>query len=141
MGQNDNYDLQNSHVLPALIRKFHEAKMRGDEQVEIWGSGSPMREFLHVDDLAVACFFLMQNYDEPGFVNIGTGKDISIKELAQLIKGIVGYEGSLQFDTSKPDGTPRKLMDVGKLEALGFRYSIKLEDGIRMAYEDFLANL
>lgn len=115
-GPNDNYDLKNSHVLPALIRKFHEAKLDNKESVEIWGTGSPLREFMHVDDLASACFYLMQNYNEPGFVNIGVGKDISIKDLALLVKGIVGFEGELTFDTSKPDGTPRKLMDVSKLE-------------------------
>jgi GDP-L-fucose synthase len=136
-GPNDNYDLKNSHVLPALIRKFHEAKAQGKESVEIWGSGSPLREFMHVDDLASACFYLMQNYSEPGFVNIGVGKDISIKDLALLIKEIVGFGGALRFDTSKPDGTPRKLMDVSKLEGLGFKYSIELEDGIRAVYEEY----
>jgi len=136
-GPNDNYDLRNSHVLPALIRKFHEAKEEGRAFVEIWGTGSPQREFMHVDDLASACFYLMQNYSEPGFVNIGVGKDISIKDLAILIKNIVGFDGELKFDTSKPDGTPRKLMDVTKLENLGFKYSIELEDGIRSVYEDY----
>lgn len=136
-GPNDNYDLKNSHVLPALIRKFHEAKTAGNRTVEIWGTGDPRREFMHVDDLASACYFLMQNYSEPGFVNIGVGNDISIKELALLIKGIIGFEGDLFFDTSKPDGTPRKLMDVSKLEHLGFKYKIELEDGIRSVYEDF----
>ncbi len=139
-GPNDNYDLKNSHVLPALIRKFHEAKVEGKESVEIWGTGSPLREFMHVEDLATACFFLMQNFSEPGFVNIGVGKDISIKDLALLIKDIVGYEGALKFDTSKPDGTPRKLMDVSKLNSLGFRYSIELEDGIRSVYEEYAVN-
>ena len=137
-GPNDNYDLQKSHVLPALIRKIHEAKTGVVDQVEIWGTGTPLREFMHVDDLANACFFLMENYNEQGFVNIGTGKDISIRDLALMIKDIVGYEGSLYFDDSKPDGTPRKLMDVSKLESLGFRYSIELKDGIKMVYEDFL---
>ena len=136
-GPNDNYDLKNSHVLPALIRKFHEAKLTGVEKVEIWGTGSPLREFMHVDDLANACFFLMQNYSEPGFVNIGVGTDISIKDLALLIKKIVGFRGELHFDTSKPDGTPRKLMDVSRLSALGFRAKIGLEDGIRAVYEEF----
>ncbi len=136
-GPNDNYDLKNSHVLPALIRKFHEAKVEGKSFVEIWGTGSPLREFMHVDDLASACFYLMQNYSEPGFVNIGVGKDISIKDLAIMIKNIVGFDGELKFDTSKPDGTPRKLMDVSKLENLGFKYSIELEDGIRSVYEDY----
>ncbi len=137
-GPNDNYDLKNSHVLPALIRKFHEAKTSGKNGVEIWGTGTPKREFMHVDDLASACFYLMQRYNEPGFVNIGVGKDISIKELAELIKKIVGFKGELTFDTSKPDGTPRKLMDVSKLENLGFKYSIELEDGIKSVYQDFL---
>lgn len=133
-GPNDNYDLKNSHVLPALIRKFHEAKLDKKESVEIWGTGSPLREFMHVDDLASACYYLMQNYNEAGFVNIGVGKDFSIKDLALLVKGIVGFEGELTFDTSKPDGTPRKLMDVSKLEGLGFKYSIELEDGIKSVY-------
>jgi len=136
-GPNDNYDLKNSHVLPALIRKFHEAKMAGAEKVEIWGTGSPLREFMHVNDLADACFFLMQNYSEPGFVNIGVGTDISIKDLALLIRKIVGFKGELQFDTSKPDGTPRKLMDVSRLMALGFKAKIGLEDGIRAVYEEY----
>jgi GDP-L-fucose synthase len=136
-GPNDNYDLQNSHVLPALIRKFHEAKINDKPSVEIWGTGSPLREFMHVDDLASACFFLMQNYSDSGFINIGVGKDISIKDLALMIKKIVGFEGDLDFDTSKPDGTPRKLMDVSKLEKLGFKYQIELEDGIRAVYEDY----
>jgi GDP-L-fucose synthase len=139
-GPNDNYDLKSSHVLPALIRKFHEAKMEGRESVEIWGTGSPLREFMHVDDLAAACFFLMQNFNESGFVNIGVGKDISIKDLALLIKDIVGFEGLLKFDTSKPDGTPRKLMDVSKLNGLGFKYRIELEDGIRSVYEAYVSN-
>jgi len=137
-GPNDNYDLKNSHVLPALIRKFHEAKINGSEGVEIWGTGSPKREFMHVDDLASACFYLMQHYDISGFVNIGVGKDISIKELAGLIQKIVGFKGKLTFDTSKPDGTPRKLMDVSKLENLGFKYSIELEDGIQSVYQDYV---
>lgn len=136
-GPNDNYDLQNSHVLPALIRKFHEARQSGKPEVEIWGTGSPLREFMHVDDLANACFFLMEHYSEEGFVNIGVGKDISIKDLALLIMRIVGYKGDLIFDDTKPDGTPRKLMDVSKLEKLGFRYSIELEDGIRAVYQDY----
>lgn len=134
-GPNDNYDLKNSHVLPALIRKFHEAKIENKKTVEIWGTGSPRREFMHADDLASACYFLMQNQSYDGFVNIGTGKDVSIKELATMIKNIVGFEGELTFDTSKPDGTPRKLMDVSKLESLGFRYSIELEDGIKSVYD------
>ncbi len=136
-GPNDNYDLQNSHVLPALIRKFHEAKQKGADHVDVWGSGKPLREFMHVDDLAGACYFLMQNYDEPGFINIGTGKDISIRDLAYLIRGITGFEGAIHFDTTKPDGTPRKLLDVSKLHALGFRHQIELKEGIAMVYEDF----
>ena len=136
-GPNDNYDLQNSHVLPALIRKFHEAKEMGYNEVEVWGTGSPLREFMHVDDLAEACFFLMEHYNEPGLVNIGVGEDISIRDLAMLVKRIVGFQGEITFNTSKPDGTPRKLMDVSKLHSLGFRHRIDLEQGIRMVYEDF----
>lgn len=137
-GYNDNYHPQNSHVLPALIRKFHEAKVEGKSEVEIWGTGSPLREFLFSDDLADACFFLMQNYDEQQFINIGVGHDISIKDLALLVKRIVGFEGELNFNTSKPDGTPRKLMDVSKLHSLGWKHKIELAEGIEMAYEDFL---
>jgi GDP-L-fucose synthase len=133
-GPNDNYDLENSHVLPALIRKFHEAKKRGDAQVTIWGSGQPRREFLHVDDLAEACIFLMAHYDEPGIVNIGTGEDISILELARLVKRIVGFEGEIVHDLSKPDGTPRKLLDVGKMRGLGWEAQIGLEEGIERVY-------
>lgn len=139
-GTNDNYDLQNSHVLPAMIRKFHEAKIHGNPTVEIWGTGSPKREFLHADDMAAACVFLMQTYNEKGFLNIGTGEDISIKDLAFLVKRIVGFEGELIFNTSKPDGTPRKLMNVEKLHALGWRHSIELEEGIALAYQDFKDN-
>lgn len=134
-GPNDNYDLRNSHVLPALIKKFYQATVANTPEVEIWGSGSPLREFLHVDDLANACLFLMLNYDEKQFVNIGTGKDISIKELAEKIKSIIGYKGTLKFDHSKPDGTPRKLMDVSFLEQQGWKYSIELDDGIRSTYK------
>lgn len=134
-GPNDNYDLKTSHVLPALIRKFHEAKKRKASQVMMWGTGTPRREFLHVDDLADACFYLMQNYHEPGLVNIGTGEDIPIKDLALLIKNIVGYEGEIQHDLSKPDGTPRKLMDVSKLKSAGWQARIGLEEGIRLVYE------
>lgn len=137
-GYNDNYHPQNSHVLPALIRKFHEAKVEGKSEVEIWGTGSPLREFLFSDDLADACVFLMKNYDEQQFINIGVGHDISIKDLALLIKRIVGFEGELKFNTSKPDGTPRKLMDVSKLHSLGWKHKIELAEGIEMAYEDFL---
>lgn len=140
-GPNDNYDLQNSHVLPALIRKFHEAKIEGKKEVVIWGTGSPLREFLHADDLADACYYLMESYNEPGLVNIGTGEDISIKDLALMIKGIVGFEGSLVFDTSKPDGTPRKLMDVSKLHSKGWRHKIDLEEGIRSVYEEYTVNV
>jgi GDP-L-fucose synthase len=137
-GPNDNYDLQTSHVLPALIRKFHEAKLNGQPSVTIWGTGKPRREFLHSDDLADACFFLMQHYNEPGFVNIGTGEDIEIRELAMLIKDIVGYNGTIEHDLSKPDGTPRKLMDVSKLTKLGWKYSIDLETGIRSVYQEYV---
>lgn len=140
-GYNDNYHPQNSHVLPALIRKFHEAKIEGKSEVEIWGTGSPLREFLFSDDLADACFFLMQNYDEQQFINIGVGHDISIKDLALLVKRIVGFEGELSFNTAKPDGTPRKLMDVSKLHSLGWKHKIELAEGIEMAYEDFLKNI
>lgn len=136
-GPNDNYDLQNAHVLPALIRKFHEAKMQQAPEVVLWGTGKPMREFLHVDDLAAACCFLMQDYNEAEFVNIGTGVDITIAALAQLIKEIVGYEGNIINDTSKPDGTPRKLMDVSKMKALGWSAHIDLESGIRSVYEAY----
>jgi len=136
-GYNDNYHPQNSHVLPALIRRFHEAKENGVSEVVIWGTGTPLREFLFSSDLADACVFLMQYYDEPQFVNIGVGEDIPIKDLALLIKQVVGYEGDISFDRSKPDGTPRKLMDVSKIHSLGWRHKIPLEEGIRLAYEDF----
>ena len=136
-GYNDNYHTENSHVLPSLIRKFHEAKLNGSETVTIWGSGTPKREFLFADDLADACYFLMQNYDEPNLINIGTGEDVSIKELALLIKRIVGFAGELVFDSSKPDGTPRKLMDVSKLHSKGWKHTVDLEDGIKLAYQDF----
>jgi GDP-L-fucose synthase len=138
-GPNDNYDLNNSHVLPALIRKFHEAKVSGAPSVTLWGTGKPLREFLHADDLADACFFLMQHYDEEGLVNIGTGEDIPIGELALLIRKIVGYEGEVVHDLSKPDGTPRKLMDVSKLHGLGWKHRIGLEEGIRSVYADYVA--
>ncbi|HEY8781023.1 MAG TPA: GDP-L-fucose synthase [Mucilaginibacter sp.] len=137
-GYNDNYHPQNSHVLPALIRRFHEAKEQNAPMVTIWGTGSPKREFLFADDLAEACYFLMQHYDEEGLINIGTGEDISIKDLALLIKRIVGYEGGINFDTSKPDGTPRKLMDVSKIHRRGWKHKIDLEEGIKLAYHDFL---
>jgi len=140
-GPNDNYDLQNSHVLPALIRKFHEAKVSKKAQVEIWGDGSPKREFMHTDDLAAACLHLMEHYDGRQFVNVGVGEDISIKDLALLIKKIVGFEGELHFDTSKPTGTPRKLMDVTKLFEAGFKPQIGLEEGIKLVYQDFVENM
>jgi GDP-L-fucose synthase len=136
-GPNDNYDLNNSHVLPALIRKFHTAKVSAADHVEVWGTGSPRREFLHVDDLADACFFLMQNYDEEMFVNIGTGEDLTIKELAEMIKEIVGFQGELRWNTDKPDGTPRKLMDVGRLHNMGWKHRIGLREGITSVYQEF----
>ncbi|QQL48271.1 GDP-L-fucose synthase [Mucilaginibacter ginkgonis] len=137
-GYNDNYHPQNSHVLPALIRRFHEAKRDNTSEVVVWGSGKPLREFLFADDLADACFYLMQNYDEPGLVNVGTGEDLSISELAHLVKDVVGYQGRLTFDSTKPDGTPRKLMDVSKLNQKGWKYTIGLKEGIWLAYQDFL---
>jgi len=137
-GTNDNYDLVNSHVLPAMIRKFHEAKEKDASEMTLWGTGSPMREFLHADDLAEACLFLMENYNESELVNIGTGEDVTIKNLAALVKQIVGFQGNIIWDTSKPDGTPRKLMDVSKLHGLGWHHKIALEDGIKLAYQDFL---
>ncbi len=136
-GPNDNYDLNNSHVLPALIRKFHEAKLNSTPAVTLWGSGKPRREFLHADDLADACVFLMENYNEPGLVNIGTGEDLEIGELALLIKDIVGYTGEIRHDLSKPDGTPRKLMDVSKLHNFGWKAAISLPDGLRRVYEEY----
>lgn len=136
-GPNDNYDLQTSHVLPALIRKIHVAKQQGLSSVTIWGTGKPRREFLYADDLADACFYLMQHYDEPGFVNVGTGEDIEIGELAMLIKEIVGYEGDITNDLSKPDGTPRKLMDVSKLHSFGWKHKINLREGLTKVYADF----
>lgn len=135
-GPNDNYDLQNSHVLPALLRKFHEAKIEGKPEVEIWGSGTPKREFLHVDDLAEACLHLMKDYQGEEWFNIGTGEDISIKDLALLIKDVVGYSGELKFNTSKPDGTPRKLMDVSKINATGWNHCIGLREGIESVYSE-----
>jgi len=139
-GAGDNYDLNTSHVLPALIRKFHAAKENNEPEVVIWGSGRPMREFLHADDAADACVFLMNNYDGEQFVNVGTGQDITIADLAYLIKEIVGYNGKMRYDSSKPDGTPRKLMDVSKLNNLGWKHSINLKDGIKSAYADFEEN-
>jgi GDP-L-fucose synthase len=134
-GPGDNYDLQNSHVIPALIRKFHEAKVSGDNEVVVWGTGAPLREFMHVDDLATACYFLMMNYSDEQFVNIGSGQEVSIKELAEMIKDIVGFEGALVFDTSKPDGTPRKLMDSGKLMGMGYNPKIELYFGLNEVYD------
>ncbi|WP_460637973.1 GDP-L-fucose synthase [Larkinella harenae] len=139
-GPNDNYDLQNSHVLPALIRKFHEAKVNGQPSVEVWGTGSPRREFLHADDLADACFFLMENYNDELFVNIGTGEDETIRELVDQVRQVVGYEGEVHWNTDKPDGTPRKLMDVSRLHALGWKHTTSLKDGLVITYQDFLAN-
>jgi GDP-L-fucose synthase len=136
-GPNDNYDLSSSHVLPALIRKFHEAKEKEEPSVVLWGSGTPRREFLHADDLADACFFLMQNYSEPGLINIGTGEDLEINKLALVIKDIVGYKGEIRHDRRMPDGTPRKLMDVSKLHAMGWKAKISLDEGLRRVYEDF----
>lgn len=139
-GKNDNYDLNNSHVLPALIRKFHHAKENNLPFVEIWGTGSPLREFLNADDLSDACVFLMRNYNEHKHVNIGTGTDISIKDLALLIQKTTGYTGELKHDLSKPDGTPRKLLDVNLLNNLGWKHKISLEEGIRLVYEDYIKN-
>ncbi len=140
-GPNDNYDLHNSHVLPALIRKFHEAKLSGAPSVTMWGTGKPRREFLHADDLADACVFLMEHYQEAGLVNIGTGEDLEIGELARMVQTIVGYEGEIIHDFSKPDGTPRKLMDVSKLHSFGWRHRIGLEEGIRAVYAEYAQKL
>ncbi|PYK56146.1 MAG: GDP-fucose synthetase [Verrucomicrobia bacterium] len=139
-GPNDNFDLETSHVLPALLRKAHEAKTRKDRELIVWGSGKPRREFLHVDDLASACLLLLEKYDSPEIINVGCGEDISIRELAELICDIVGFDGELNWDTTKPDGTPRKLLDVTKLRALGWKPSIPLREGITQTYEWFLAN-
>ena len=136
-GPNDNYDLQNAHVLPALIRKFYEAKVEGKPYVEIWGTGSPKREFLHVDDLADAALFLMLNYDSPEIVNVGTGEDLTIRDLALLIKDAVGYAGELKFNTDKPDGTPRKLLDVSRINNLGWKARIGLEEGVRTVSREY----
>jgi len=133
-GPNDNYDLQNSHVLPALLRKMHYAKIRNNDKVELWGTGSPRREFLHVDDLALACYFLMENYNDRGVINVGSGKDISIMELANLIKSIVKFDGELKWNTNLPDGTPRKLLDVSKINSLGWKSTIDLQSGIESLY-------
>ena len=139
-GPNDNYHPDHSHVLPALIRKFHEAKEAGAAEVVCWGTGKPLREFLYVDDLADACLFLMDHYSGNETVNVGSGKEVTIKELADMIAGIVGYDKKVSWDQTKPDGTPRKLLDVSKLEKLGYHYTTELEDGIRLAYDDFLNN-
>lgn len=139
-GPNDNYHPEHSHVLPALIRRFHEAKEKGLKEVYCWGTGSPLREFLYVDDLADACVYLMNNYSGNETVNIGTGKELKIRELTELVARIIGYEGEIKWDPSRPDGTPRKLLDVSKLNELGWHYKTELEDGIRLTYEDFLNN-
>jgi GDP-L-fucose synthase len=136
-GPSDNYDLNNSHVLPALIRKFHEAKLANAPSVTMWGTGTPRREFLHADDLADACYYLMENYNEPGLVNIGVGDDIPIKELAEMISRVVGYAGKIEHDLTKPDGTPRKLMDVSKLHAMGWKHKIGLDEGLRQVYAEY----
>lgn len=139
-GPNDNYDLQNSHVLPALIRKAHEAKVRGDKQLMVWGSGRPRREFMYVDDMADACVFLMESDVRDGLFNVGLGTDVTIRELAETIMDVTGFEGEIVFDASKPDGTPRKLLSVERLEQLGWRARVDLRNGIKLAYEDFLKN-
>ncbi|WP_447729240.1 GDP-L-fucose synthase [Pseudoxanthomonas suwonensis] len=139
-GPGDNFDLANSHVLPALIRKFHEAKLRGDAEVVMWGTGTPRREFLHVDDMAAATVFLTETYNDPGIVNVGVGEDVSIRELAELVKEVTGFQGGIVNDTSKPDGTPRKLLDVSRLHALGWRAQISLRDGVQQTYQWFLEN-
>jgi GDP-L-fucose synthase len=138
-GQGDNYHLQNSHVIPAMIRKFHEAKINKADHVEIWGSGNPLREFMYVDDLADACVFLMQHYNEKLFLNIGTGEELSIKQLAMTVKEVTGFVGDISFDTSKPDGTPRKLMDSSRLHALGWKHGVSLKEGLKKAYDFFQA--
>lgn len=137
-GPNDRFDLNNSHVLPALMKKFHEAKLEGKSEAFVWGSGNPLREFLHVDDMAAACVFLMKNYEGNEFFNVGTGKEVTIRELAEIIKQVVGFEGELRFDSSKPDGTPRKLLDVSRLKALRWEHGIELRDGIQSTYEWYL---
>jgi GDP-L-fucose synthase len=140
-GPGDNFDLENSHVLPALIRKFHDAKTRGDASITLWGTGSPKREFLHADDLGRACLFLLENYDDDVAINVGFGEDIAIAELADLIKSIVGFEGKIEWDSSKPDGTPRKLLDVSRMKNLGWSPTISLEDGIVSTYKWYLSEL
>ena len=140
-GPGDNFDLEKSHVLPAMIRKFHEAKLSGAETVTLWGTGSPRREFLHVDDMADACLFLMQHYDDPEIINIGVGQDIPIAELAEIVRGVVGFEGRIEYDSSKPDGTPRKLVDTSKINALGWKARIGLREGIEQTYRWFLEHV
>ncbi|AIE86635.1 GDP-L-fucose synthase [Fimbriimonas ginsengisoli] len=140
-GPYDNFDLENSHVLPAMMRKFHDAKERGDKQVTLWGSGTPRREFLHADDLASAAVFLMNNHEDPDLVNVGVGEDVTIRELAETVRSAVGWNGEIVWDSSKPDGTPRKLMDVSKIHSLGWRHSIEFEDGVRDTYEWFKNNM
>lgn len=140
-GYNDNYDLQSSHVLPALLRKFHEAKKNGDQQVTIWGTGAPLREFMHADDLADACLFLMEHYNDRSPVNVGVGEDISILQLAEMIKALVGFKGRIVTDATKPDGTPRKILDVRKLHSLGWRHKISLQEGLQQVYEDYKSTI
>lgn len=140
-GPNDNFDLESSHVLPALIRKFHDAKVQDKPYVELWGTGAPLREFLHVDDMADACVFLMENYSGDDFLNVGTGKELTILQLAEMIKRVVGFKGELRFDSTKPDGTPRKLLDVSRLEKAGWKAQIDLEDGLRSTYKWYLENM
>jgi len=139
-GPNDNFDLQTSHVLPAIIRKFHDAKVEKSDRVEIWGTGTPRREFLYVDDLADACIHLMDNYNESDIINIGTGEDITIKDLSYMIKDILGFEGEIYFNTDMPDGTPRKLLDVSKLESLGWKYKTNIKEGLIKTYKDYEKN-
>lgn len=139
-GEGDNFDLENSHVLPAMIRKFHDAKINGNKEVVIWGTGTPKREFLYVDDLAEACLYLMENYDSPEIVNVGTGEDVSILELSKIVSDVVGFEGEIVLDASKPDGTPRKLLDVSKINSLGWKHRIDLKEGIEKTYKWFLEN-
>jgi GDP-L-fucose synthase len=140
-GPGDNFDLENSHVLPALIRKFHESRAKGGKEVIVWGSGTPRREFLHVDDLAAACLFLMENYSESEHINIGTGQDLTIRDLAELVKAVIHPEVGLVFDQSKPDGTPRKLLDISKIRALGWKHRIELRKGILQTYRWYIENL
>lgn len=140
-GEGDNYNLQNSHVIPAMIRKFHEAKINNADVVSVWGTGTPLREFMHVNDLADACLFLMLNYNDRLFINVGTGEEVSINELANLVKDTIGYAGKIQFDPGKPDGTPRKLMDSSRLHAMGWKHRVSLEAGLKLAYKQFLLEL